>query len=55
VRGVPVRAGTLAFNQASVTVGLVGLPPDQALLGQSFLKHFDVEIGRDQMVLRPRP
>ena len=55
VRGVPVRAGTLAFNQASVTVGLVGLPPDQALLGQSFLKHFDVEIGRDQMVLRTRP
>ena len=55
VHGVPVRAGTLAFNQASVTVGLLGLPPDQALLGQSFLKHFDVEIGRDAMVLRSRP
>jgi aspartyl protease family protein len=55
VRGVPVRAGHLAFNQASVTVGLVGLPPEQALLGQSFLKHFDLEIGRDAMVLRPRP
>lgn len=55
IRGVPVRAGHLAFNAASVTVGLVGLPPDQALLGQSFLKHFDVEIGRDAMVLRPRP
>jgi aspartyl protease family protein len=38
-----------------VTVGLAGLPPEQALLGQSFLKHFDVEIGRDQMVLRTRP
>ena len=54
VRGVPVRAGHLAFNQASVTVGLAGLPADQALLGQSFLKHFDVEIGRDAMVLRSR-
>ena len=54
VRGVPVRAGHLAFNEASVTVGVVGMPSDQALLGQSFLKHFDVEIGRDAMVLRPR-
>jgi aspartyl protease family protein len=55
VRSVPVRAGHLAFNEASVSVGLVGMPPEQALLGQSFLKHFDVEIGRDAMVLRPRP
>jgi aspartyl protease family protein len=55
VREVPVRAGSLVLNNASVSVGLSGLPADQALLGQSFLKHFDVEIGRDTMVLRQRP
>jgi aspartyl protease family protein len=55
VRGVPVRAGLLVLNDASVAVGLSGMPDDQALLGQSFLKHFDVEIGRDAMVLRRRP
>jgi aspartyl protease family protein len=55
VRGVPVRAGSLVLNDASVSVGLSGLPANQALLGQSFLKHFDVEISRDAMVLRQRP
>jgi aspartyl protease family protein len=55
VRGVPVRAGDLVLNDASVSVGLSGLPPDQALLGQSFLKQFDVEINRQTMVLRRRP
>ena len=55
VRGVPVRAGDLVLNDASISVGLSGMPIDQALLGQSFLKHFDVEIGRDTMVLRRRP
>jgi aspartyl protease family protein len=55
VRGVPVRAGHLVFNDTTVAVGLAGLPPNQALLGQAFLKHFDIEIRRDEMVLRPRP
>lgn len=55
VRGVPVRAGHLVLNDASVTVGLSGLRPEQALLGQTFLKHFDVEIRRDEMVMRQRP
>ena len=55
VRGVPVRAGHLVLNDTSVTVGLSGLRPEQALLGQAFLKHFDVEIRRDEMVLRQRP
>lgn len=54
IYGVPVRAGHLALNDASVTVGLSGLRPDQALLGQSFLKQFDVEIRRNEMVLRQR-
>jgi aspartyl protease family protein len=55
VRSVPVRAGHLVLNDTTVTVGLVGLPPDQALLGQAFLKHFDIEINSKEMVLRPRP
>ena len=55
VRSVPVRAGHLVLNDASVTVGLSGMAPTQALLGQAFLKHFDVEIRRDEMVLRQRP
>jgi aspartyl protease family protein len=54
VRGVPVRVGHLVLNDASVTVGLSGLRPEQALLGQAFLKHFDVEIRRDEMVIRQR-
>jgi aspartyl protease family protein len=54
VRSVPVRAGHLVLNDASVSVGLSGLQPNQALLGQAFLKHFDVEIRRDDMVLRIR-
>ncbi len=55
VRGVPVRAGHLVLNDTSITVGLNGMQPAQALLGQAFLKHFDVEIRRDEMVLRQRP
>ncbi|MDP4772269.1 MAG: retroviral-like aspartic protease family protein [Limnohabitans sp.] len=55
VRDVPVRAGHLVMNDTSVTVGLTGMPLEQALLGQAFLKHFDVEIRRDVMVLRQRP
>jgi aspartyl protease family protein len=55
VRGVPVRAGHLVHNDTSIAVGLSGLKPEQGLLGQSFLKHFDIEINRDAMVLRPRP
>lgn len=54
VRSVPVRAGHLVLNDTSITVGLSGMAPEQALLGQAFLKHFDVEISRDEMVLRQR-
>jgi len=54
VRSVPVRAGHLVMNDTSVTIGLTGMSPEQALLGQAFLKHFDVEIRRDEMVLLQR-
>lgn len=54
VHGVPVRAGHLAHNHTSVTVGLRTGAPDDALLGQSFLRHFDVRISHGEMVLSPR-
>lgn len=54
VRAVPVKAGPLAYNDVTVTVGLRMDAANDALLGQSFLRHFDVEMGADRMVLRPR-
>lgn len=53
VHGVPIKAGPLAHNDVTVTVGL-RMDDGDALLGQSFLRHFDVEIGADRMRLRPR-
>ena len=54
VHSVPVKAGPLAHNDVSVTTGLDIGDDKSALLGQSFLRHFDVQIGADRMVLRPR-
>ena len=54
VHGVPVKAGPLTHNDVSVTTGLHLGDPQAALLGQSFLRHFDVQIARDRLVLRPR-
>ena len=54
IHGVPVRAGHLVSNDTLVARGMVGLPPDQGLLGQSFLMQFDIELREHAMVLRPR-
>lgn len=54
VRGVPVRVGPLSYNETSVTVGLQVGAPEDALLGQSFLRHFDLRIDADRMVIRSR-
>ena len=54
VHNVPVKAGHLTRNDISVTTGLRMEDPDAALLGQSFLRHYDVQIAQDRMVLRPR-
>lgn len=54
VHGIPVRVGHLALNDTTVISGLVGMGPQQALLGQSFLRHFDIELRQREMVLRPR-
>lgn len=53
VRGVPVKVGPLSYNETAVTVGLYAERADVALLGQSFLRHFDVRITAGQMTLRP--
>ncbi|MDO5626596.1 MAG: retropepsin-like aspartic protease, partial [Pseudomonadota bacterium] len=51
VHGVPVKAGPLVHNNTSVTTGLNMGDADAALLGQSFLRHFDVRMESDRMVL----
>ncbi len=52
VDGVPVRVRPLADNDVSVGVGLVGMGDSSGLLGQSFLRHFEVSINPERMVLR---
>lgn len=54
VANVPVMAGQLTYNHTTVGVGLVGLAENQALLGQSFLNHFDIQIEGNQMILKAR-
>lgn len=52
VHDVPVRVGPLARNDISVVTGLQVEAPDEALLGQSFLRHFQVTIDGNRMLLR---
>lgn len=54
VTNVPVKAGHLTRNDVTVTTGLALGSADDALLGQSFLRHFDVQIDGSGMRLRPR-
>lgn len=49
-----VTVRSLAVSGLRVGTGYTGRSDDDALLGQNFLRHFDVEMGRDRMVLRPR-
>ncbi|WP_225784946.1 TIGR02281 family clan AA aspartic protease [Xenophilus sp. Marseille-Q4582] len=51
---VQLRGG-LGVSNLRVGTGFAGIGDEgDALLGQNFLRHFDVEIGRSQLVLRPR-
>lgn len=50
-----VLRGGLGVSQLRVGTGLTGMGDDEdALLGQNFLQHFDVEMNRAQLILRPR-
>lgn len=49
-----VTVRNLAVSGLRVGTGYTGESEDDALLGQNFLRQFDVEIKRDSMVLNPR-
>jgi aspartyl protease family protein len=50
--GEPVRFRTA--NGVRVGTGYTGSTDRDALLGQNFLRHFDVEIRGDRMLIHPR-
>jgi aspartyl protease family protein len=54
LRNVPVTAGSFAVAGAAVGIGLETGQEAVALLGQSFLSRFDIELKAHQMVLRLR-
>jgi len=49
-----VRLGSLVVHGLRVGTGLTGESDTEALLGQNFLRRFDVEIRADQMLIHPR-
>ena len=54
VEGANIAIGPVEARNIKVGVGLHGGAEDEALLGQSFLSKFDVTLGKDEMVLKPR-
>lgn len=54
LRSVPVAAGSMSLGDVSVAVGLVDHDHSMALLGQSFLSRFNVELNQREMILRAR-
>jgi len=54
VDGVSIGIGSVEARNIKVGVGLHGGAEDEALLGQSFLSKFDITLGKDHMILKPR-
>ncbi len=52
VADVPVSIGGASLSGVKVAVGLFGVGPGQALLGQSFLSKFRITLTRDAMLLQ---
>ena len=50
-----VAVGAFVVSGLRVGTGYTGEAAGDALLGQNFLQHFDVQMQRDRMVLRPHP
>ena len=49
-----VRIASLRVRDVRVGTGYTGDEDDDALLGQAFLRHFDVRMRGDEMLLQPR-
>lgn len=49
-----VRAASLVVSGLRVGTGYTGATEQDALLGQNFLRQFDVEIRGDRMLIHPR-
>ena len=54
VKAQSVALRSFVVTGATVGVGYTGENSEDALLGQNFLQHFDVQLLRDRMVLRPQ-
>ena len=52
VADVPVSIEGASISGVKVAVGLFGVRPEQALLGQSFLSRFRITLTRDAMLLQ---
>ena len=50
-----VAVGAFVVSGLRVGTGYTGETAGDALLGQNFLQHFEVQIQRERMVLRPHP
>ena len=49
-----VRIANFSVRELRVGTGYTGDDSDDALLGQNFLRFFDVQMSGDEMLLRPR-
>lgn len=49
-----VKVASLTVRNLRVGTGYTGDDTEDALLGQNFLRHFDVQMSGDEMLLRPR-
>ena len=49
-----VRVANFRVRDVRVGTGYTGDDSDDALLGQNFLRFFDVQMSGDEMLLRPR-
>jgi len=55
VEGVRISVGPMTVSNIRVGVGLSESEGQTALLGQSFLAKFDINLQKDRMVLKARP